>query len=264
MNNTLSIRTAFGVVILSVLSAFLAGGLVMGIATSLPDSSKKIYTYISFFIGQGFMLVPLGYFLVSRQQPILKRLRLRKVSLPVMGNTILFGSGILILSDELDRLIQVFIPAPDYILDMSTLMQPETITGFIMFIIAVVVIAPVGEEILFRGFLQQFLEQHWKDVTRAVLITSLFFAMIHLNPYWMVQIYFLGIILGFLAWRTQSVIPSLILHGLNNSMAMILSFSNEESIDFYTWKGHVSPWIILPAIGLVFIGFKGINQSKMQ
>ena len=99
MNNTLSIRTAFGVVILSVLSAFLAGGLVMGIATSLPDSSKKIYTYISFFIGQGFMLVPLGYFLVSRKQPILKRLRLRKVSLPVMGNTILFGSGILILSD---------------------------------------------------------------------------------------------------------------------------------------------------------------------
>ena len=127
MNNTLTIRTAFSIVILSILSAFLAGGLVMGIATSFPDSSKKIYTYISFFIGQGFMLVPLGYFLISQQQPILKILRLRKVSRHIIVNTLLFGSGILILSDELDRLIQVFIPAPDYIVNMSSLMHPETV-----------------------------------------------------------------------------------------------------------------------------------------
>ena len=263
MNNALTIRTAFSIVILSILSAFLAGGLVMGIATSFPDSSKKIYTYISFFIGQGFMLVPLGYFLISQQQPILKILRLRKVSRNIIVNTLLFGSGILILSDELDRLIQVFIPAPDYIVDMSSLMHPETVAGFIVFILAVIVVAPFGEEILFRGFLQQFLEKHWKDSTKAVLITSLFFAMIHLNPYWMIQIYFLGLILGFLAWRTGSVIPSLILHGLNNAMAIILSFSIGESNNLYTWNGHVSPWILLLAIGLIFFGFKGINQRKV-
>ena len=263
MNNTLTIRTAFSVVILSIFSAFLAGGLVMGIATSFPDSSKKIYTYISFFIGQGFMLVPLGYFLISQQHPILKILRLRKVSRHIIVNTLLFGSGILILSDELDRLIQVFIPAPDYIVNMSSLMHPETVAGFIVFIIAVVVVAPFGEEILFRGFLQQFLEKHWKDSTKAVLITSLFFAMIHLNPYWMIQIYFLGLILGFLAWRTGSVVPSLILHGLNNAMAIILSFSIGESNSLYTWNGHVSPWVLLLAIGLIFFGFKGINQRKV-
>ena len=263
MNNALTIRTAFSIVILSILSAFLAGGLVMGIATSFPDSPKKIYTYISFFIGQGFMLVPLGYFLISQQQPILKILRLRKVSRHIIVNTLLFGGGILILSDELDRLIQVFIPAPDYIVDMSSLMHPETVAGFIVFIIAVVLVAPFGEEILFRGFLQQFLEKHWKDSTKAVLITSLFFAMIHLNPYWMIQIYFLGLILGFLAWRTGSVVPSLILHGLNNAMAIILSFSIGESNNLYTWNGHVSPWILLLAIGLIFFGFKGLNQRKV-
>ena len=263
MNNALTIRTAFSIVILSILSAFLAGGLVMGIATSFPDSSKKIYTYISFFIGQGFMLVPLGYFLISQQQPILKILRLRKVSRHIIVNTLLFGGGILNLSDELDRLIQVFITAPDYIVDMSSLMHPETVAGFIVFILAVVVVAPFGEEILFRGFLQQFLEKHWKDSTKAVLITSLFFAMIHLNPYWMIQIYFLGLILGFLAWRTGSVVPSLILHGLNNAMAIILSFSIGESNSLYTWNGHVSPWILLLAIGLIFFGFKGINQRKV-
>ena len=88
------------------------------------------------------MLVPLGYFLISQQHPILKILRLRKVSRHIIVNTLLFGSGILILSDELDRLIQVFIPAPDYIVNMSSLMHPETVAGFIVFIIAVVLVAP--------------------------------------------------------------------------------------------------------------------------
>jgi hypothetical protein len=79
----------------------------------------------------------------------------------------------------------------------------------------------------------------------------------------MIQIYFLGLILGFLAWRTGSVIPSLILHGLNNAMAIILSFSIGESNSLYTWNGHVSPWVLLLAIGLIFFGFKGINQRKV-
>ena len=51
---------------------------------------------------------------------------------------------------------------------------------------------------------------YWKDITKAVLVTSLFFAMIHFNPYWTIQIYLLGVILGFLSWKTKSVIPSII------------------------------------------------------
>ena len=70
-------------------------------------------------------------------------------------------------------------------------MQPESTLGLLFLFLAVVVMAPIGEEVVFRGFLQSFREQ-WKDVTRAVLITSLFFAMIHFNPYWTIQIYLLG------------------------------------------------------------------------
>ena len=264
MNNTFSIRAAFGIVVVSILSAFLAGGLVLWIGLSNPDSSQKFYTFISFIIGQGFMLVPLVWFLISRQEPVLKRLRLNPISSPTAGLTVLFSLGLIILSDELDRIIQIFIPAPDYIIDLNGLLRPETITGFILLFIAVTIIAPLGEELLFRGFLQQVLEKHWKDVTRAILTTALFFALIHMNPYWFAQIYILGVMLGFLSWKTGSVLPSLILHGLNNTMAMIFSFSEAGDGGVYIWNGHVAPWIIIIALACVITGFRGINSLRVQ
>ena len=262
MKNTLTIKTAFGIVIASLFSAFFAGAVVLGIGLSNPEEPQKTYTFISFIIGQGFMLVPLFWFLRSRKEPIAKRLRIRFVSSDVIISTIYLSFGIIILSDELDRIIQIFLPAPEYILDLNGLLQPESILGFFLLFIAVVIIAPLGEELLFRGFLQQILEKHWKDVTKAVLVTALFFAMIHMNPYWFVQIYILGILLGFLAWKTKSVLPPLILHGINNAMAMFFSFAEIENNSIYIFNGHVAPWFIFFATYAILRGFKSINQIK--
>ena len=262
MKNTLTIKTAFGIVIASLFSAFFAGAVVLGIGLSNPEEPQKTYTFISFIIGQGFMLVPLFWFLRSRKEPIAERLRIRFVNSDVIISTIYLSFGIIILSDELDRIIQIFLPAPEYILDLNGLLQPESILGFFLLFIAVVIIAPLGEELLFRGFLQQVLEKHWKDVTKAVLVTALFFAMIHMNPYWFVQIYILGILLGFLAWKTKSVLPPLILHGINNAMAMFFSFAEIENNSIYIFNGHVAPWFILFATYAALRGFKSINQIK--
>ena len=262
MKNTLTIKTAFGIVIASLFSAFFAGAVVLGIGLSNPEEPQKTYTFISFIIGQGFMLVPLFWFLRSRKEPIAERLRIRFVSSDVIISTIYLSFGIIILSDELDRIIQIFLPAPEYILDLNGLLQPESIMGFFLLFIAVVIIAPLGEELLFRGFLQQILEKHWKDVTKAVLVTALFFAMIHMNPYWFVQIYILGILLGFLAWKTKSVLPPLILHGINNAMAMFFSFAEIENNSIYIFNGHVAPWFIFFATYAILRGFKSINQMK--
>jgi len=135
--------------------------------------------------------------------------------------------------------------------------------GAILLFIAVVILAPLGEEIIFRGFLQQILEKHWKDITQAILFTALIFSLIHMNPYWFVQIYFLGVILGFLAWKTQSIIAPLILHSLNNSMALLLSSLDLQQNNLYIWNGHVAPWVLIFACFSVFFGFKQINQTSI-
>ena len=259
MNNAMSI---FAIVILSVISAFAVSGIIMGISASSPDNVNKLYLYISFLIGQGVILIPPIYFLSIKEQPIFKSLRINIVSLKTIKNTLIFSSGVLIIFDTMDRIIHKFIPPPEYIIDLGEIMRPDSTLGYIFLFLAVVIVAPIGEEIVFRGFLQKFLEKYWKDITRAVLVTSLFFAMIHFNPFWTIQIYLLGVILGFLAWKTNSVIPSIVLHIINNGSAFILTNIDEGTIDFYLWKNNVSPIFILLAVFLIYKGLEGINLEE--
>lgn len=261
MNNTLRIRTAILVVISSIMSAFLAGAFVLGFGMANPDGPQKIYTFFSFIIGQSFMLVPLIWFLLSNKHPLLQTLRIKKVPFSTIYYTILLSLGVIILSDEVDKIVQIFIEAPEYVVDLNGVLKPESLSGFLLLFIAVVIIAPLGEELLFRGFFQKILEDNWKDVTRAVLVTAVIFSFIHMNPFWFAQIYILGILLGFLAWKTNSIIPSLILHSLNNLIALVLSFSANTEASFYLYRGHVSPWILLLAIIFVYTGFREINKD---
>tara|TARA_Y100000768_G_C23844299_1_gene617696 strand:+ start:20 stop:811 length:792 start_codon:yes stop_codon:yes gene_type:complete len=262
MNNIMSLWAVFAVVFLSVISAFTAGGIIMGISASSPEHINKLYLYISFFIGQGIIVVPPIYFLTIKKQPIFESLRINIVSLNTIKSTLIFSIGVLIAFDTLDRIIHKFIPPPEYIIDLGEIMRPDSTLGYIFLFLAVVIVAPIGEEIVFRGFLQKFLEKFWGDITRAVLVTSLFFAMIHFNPFWTIQIYMLGVILGFLSWKTNSVIPSILLHIVNNGSAFILTNIAEESIAFYLWKEQVSPIFILLAVFLIYRGLEGINLKE--
>ena len=45
-------------------------------------------------------------------------------------------------------------------------MRPDSTLGYIFLFLAVVIVAPIGEEIVFRGFLQKFLEEYWKDIRK--------------------------------------------------------------------------------------------------
>ena len=263
MKTTSEPKTAFIIVFLSILSAFLAGGVITWFGMSYEESHQKIITFISFIVGQVLMVVPLIVFLKFKKLPFFHSVRFKVLKYSTIKPIILFSTGLIILSDEVDRIIQLFVPTPEYVLDLNYLLKPDSFLGTILLFTAVVILAPLGEEIIFRGFLQQILEKHWKDITQAILFTALIFSLIHMNPYWFVQIYFLGVILGFLAWKTKSIIAPLILHSLNNSMALFLSSLELQQNNLYIWNGHVAPWVLIFACFSVFFGFKQINQTSM-
>jgi len=264
MKNISETKTTFIIVFLSIISAFLAGGIITWFGTSYAESHQKIITFISFIVGQSLMVIPLIIFLKFKKRSFFHSVRFKILEYSTIKSIILFSMGLIVLSDEADRIIQHFIPTPEYVLDLNYLLKPDSFLGAILLFIAVVILAPLGEEIIFRGFLQQSLEKHWRDVTQAILFTALIFSLIHLNPYWFVQIYFLGVILGFLAWKTKSIIAPLILHSLNNAMALLLSSLNLQQNNLYIWNGHVAPWILIFACFSVILGFKQINQTSLK
>jgi membrane protease YdiL (CAAX protease family) len=83
-------------------------------------------------------------------------------------------------------------------------------------VIVSAVSAGVCEETGFRGYMQRPIEEHHGAVI-AILISTIFFTLVHLNKAWslagMVPIVFgAGLLLGLLAWSSQSLIPPIIGH----------------------------------------------------
>jgi hypothetical protein len=90
----------------------------------------------------------------------------------------------------------------------------------------------------------------------AIFFSALIFAIVHLNPWWMMQILVLGVILGLLAWRSNSIIPGILVHSINNGLALLMLNIKPEHLHWYEWRGHVNPLIALLAAGAAYSGLK--------
>ena len=123
---------------------------------------------------------------------------------------------------------------------------------FFLLVVTATLVAGLFEEMLFRGFLQGVLEQHLRTVW-AILASAVLFAFLHFIPWWFLQIAILGVVLGVLAYWSNSIIPSAVVHIINNGVAIYLVSESEIGVDWYLWHDHVSPPILLGA-GLLFVG----------
>jgi len=83
-----------------------------------------------------------------------------------------------------------------------------------------VFVAPLCEEVFFRGFVFAGLLRGM-PVGWAVVLSSLIFAVAHFDVGSFVVLFIIGLALAFLRWRTQSLWPGVILHMLNNGVAAL-------------------------------------------
>lgn len=95
----------------------------------------------------------------------------------------------------------------------------------ILLYIAIVGIAPVFEELLFRGFLFQGLQRSRLGPGGAVLITAVGWAVLHVQygPLVISQIVCFGLLFGVARWKTQSLFVPLSMHCLNNLLALFIT-----------------------------------------
>ncbi|MEE9558981.1 MAG: CPBP family intramembrane glutamic endopeptidase [Candidatus Brocadiales bacterium] len=82
-----------------------------------------------------------------------------------------------------------------------------------------ILIGPVTEELLFRGFLQPALRDVLGGV-KAILFTSFLFALVHFNLYIFIQIFILGLLLGYLYEKTGTLAAPVAVHILHNSVSL--------------------------------------------
>jgi uncharacterized protein len=128
--------------------------------------------------------------------------------------------SLLLVSFAMDQVMQMLgrPVVPQFMVDVYRNAGSHTLLW-----IALLVGAPLTEEIFFRGFLFEGLRQSRLGGIGAVLLTSVVWAAIHLqyDAYGIAAIFLLGLLFGYARLRTQSILPPMLMHVVCNLVATL-------------------------------------------
>jgi hypothetical protein len=97
--------------------------------------------------------------------------------------------------------------------------------SFFIFCTVAILIAPISEEILFRGFLLNKFHSKYGS-KKSILITSVIFALFHMHLGAIIPVFILGMSIGWIKIKTRSLLPCIYIHIIQNSLAIILTITN--------------------------------------
>ena len=83
-------------------------------------------------------------------------------------------------------------------------------------------LVPLAEELVFRGGILRTLLNWRPNAWAMIALSALIFAVVHLNPLQMPHAFLVGLLLGWMYWRTGSIVPGVVLHWINNTAAYLL------------------------------------------
>lgn len=220
--------------------------------TSLPTSIKVAAMVVQF----GF-IIPAWIFLRRKSLSRRTYFRIQPVPITMLFYSVLIGLGVALIGDELNRLVALLMPVPEAMFEgVEQTLSMKTMADYLTMGLTVVLIAPIIEEMLFRGFFQRYFEAT-RGVTAGVLTTSALFAAYHFNLYWLIPILVMATIMGAMAWRAESVLPSIAVHATNNFIGLLAANTwGSQDPEWYAANGHLKPLILLVALGALVLGLR--------
>lgn len=95
-----------------------------------------------------------------------------------------------------------------------------------LLLVAVVVLIPIGEETLFRGFLMRGWLRSPRSAWPVIVITAALFAVVHVQYDWFLigQVFAFGVLFGWTRWATGSTVLTMVLHAVVNIEGMLETF----------------------------------------
>ena len=133
-------------------------------------------------------------------------------------------------------------------------------------ILGVCLIGPLAEEAIFRGaILRRLLEKKWNPWI-AIVISAIIFAIVHGNFEQGLTAIIMGCFMGWIYYRTRSIMPCFLVHAVNNTTATVIALTMSESMaDMSSDKMGLPLMLGLPLIvvSLVLIYVAARSIGKM-
>lgn len=135
----------------------------------------------------------------------------------VLTWSVLLALGTIIPSERLVEVLQMEMPEQMMKMFEEVMKKP---LGYVV----IGILAPFAEEVVFRGAILRKLlgmmdeKRHWV----AIAISALVFGLVHLNIPQGIHAFLIGLLLGWMYYRTRSILPGILFHWVNNSVAFIM------------------------------------------
>jgi len=226
------------------------------------NGSNQMISNTALLLGEGLIPIPIIFWALGKKINLKPLFRFNNVKWKYMLYSVLAGIGMIFVLDELDRVMQLLIPMPEFMKQIEEMLKFTDLKSAILLFSAISIVGPLTEEMMFRGFFMQSLEKNLKNINSAVIYTALAFTIFHFNIYWALSIFLSGFFLSFISWKTNSIWPAFVVHALNNSLS--LAFTNfEETIDpVVSFHGHTNPFLFL--IGLFLLVYFMVKLTRLE
>lgn len=131
----------------------------------------------------------------------------------------------IVLPQSLNGIEQTMRSMEDAALETTDLLlSVQTTGGLLLNLLIVAGFAAVSEELFFRGALQQFLQEKFRNGHAAVWVSALIFSMVHFQFYGFFPRLFLGALLGYLFLYTGNLWLPIIFHFINNATVLVVNY----------------------------------------
>ena len=212
-----------------------------------------------------FVVPPIVYYFITRREHQMTELGFRKVSSPwylyiLIGVAVMFVSlpftNQLTSWNESMNLGAAFEKFEDILKTLEQtaadttekLLNVDSIGGLLLNLLVIALIPAIGEELTFRGVLQQSLTRGMKNPHVAIILSAAIFSFIHFQFYGFLPRMFLGILLGYMFYITDSLWTSIVMHFVNNGSAVLVCYLNNKGIldvDVEHFGSVQSGWIVM-------------------
>jgi membrane protease YdiL (CAAX protease family) len=143
------------------------------------------------------------------------------------GRFLAAGACVGLAAWYLNLLIVTFIQPPGDLKPLERVVEEAALGPTI---VAIAVFPAVTEELVFRGVLARALAARY-GLVLAVIVSAVFFGIYHVLPPQALATFLLGLALAFIAIRANSVIPTMLAHVLNNTIAIVISREELPGLD---------------------------------
>ncbi len=104
------------------------------------------------------------------------------------------------------------------------LTEYRSIWEFLLGFVVIAIIPAVGEELIFRGILQNKFHQYFRNIHVAIILSAIIFSGFHIQFYGFIPRLMLGIVFGYMYYWSQNLWYPIIGHFINNGMTLILIY----------------------------------------